>query len=338
MKETESTLSNIVDPRFNDELYGFDKIEKMFLNVIRNEKLSNAYIFYGIKGVGKATFAFRLARFILNEDKKFDNKLFISKDNKIFKSVSSLNHPDFILINGNNGVTKTISVDLLKTIQSSTYKTSIESKYKVIIIDSIDDITKSSSTNTLLKSLEDAPRNCIFLIIAHSISKVPKTIQSRCQKIYFNPVNNEKFKNWFIQSKFIDDKNADTILGLSNGSLGKAIEIINTKNFICICDQVDEIVKKIEEIDNDDIEKLFLMYADNEINIENFLLIIQFQISKHIKGLIEKNHEINFLESYLSLFFEINKTFNFYKLYSLEPNQLLNKIKSCLLQYSKKYN
>ena len=74
MKETESTLSNIVDPRFNDELYGFDKIEKMFLNVIRNEKLSNAYIFYGIKGVGKATFAFRLARFILNEDKKFDNQ------------------------------------------------------------------------------------------------------------------------------------------------------------------------------------------------------------------------------------------------------------------------
>ena len=162
MKETESTLSNIVDPRFNDELYGFDKIEKMFLNVIRNEKLSNAYIFYGIKGVGKATFAFRLARFILNEDKKFDNKLFISKDNKIFKSVSSLNHPDFILIDGNNGVTKTISADLLKTIQSSTYKTSIESKYKVIIIDSIDDITKSSSTNTLLKSLEDAPKSCIF--------------------------------------------------------------------------------------------------------------------------------------------------------------------------------
>ena len=83
-RSTESTLSNIVDPRFNDELYGFDKIEKMFLNVIRNEKLSNAYIFYGIKGVGKATFAFRLARFILNEDKKFDNKLFISKDNKIY--------------------------------------------------------------------------------------------------------------------------------------------------------------------------------------------------------------------------------------------------------------
>jgi len=337
MNDKNSNLLKVIDPRFNEELYGFNNIEKLFLNILKNDKLLNAYIFYGIKGVGKATFAFRLARFILNQEKNSDDSLFISKENKVFKSIASLSHPDFIFIYGDSSEKK-ISTELLKTIQINAYKTSVESKYKVILLDSIDDISTSNSSNVLLKLLEDCPKNCIFLMISHSIFKVSKTIRSRCQNIYFKPINNKKFKNWFTQSKIIENKNIDIILSLSNGSLGRAMEIINTKNYFDIYHKVNKFIQNIETIENSDVEKLFSLYNSNEISVENFLLIIQFHITKVIKILTVKNNQNNLIHCYLSLFFKINEIISSFKSFKLDQNQLLNIIKSILLNHSKNYN
>ena len=79
----------IKHPRFNDEFFGFKKIEQYFLDIIKKKKISNAYIFNGIKGIGKATFAYRLARCILNKNNNlnFIDSLYISKENNIFKNI-----------------------------------------------------------------------------------------------------------------------------------------------------------------------------------------------------------------------------------------------------------
>ena len=106
MKKLDSNLLEIINPRINKEFYGFDNIEKLFLNILRNKKLLNAYIFYGIKGIGKATFAFRLSRFILSQNKNFNKNLYISKEDPVFKTVASLTHPDFILIESENNKNK----------------------------------------------------------------------------------------------------------------------------------------------------------------------------------------------------------------------------------------
>ena len=70
----EKNKIEIKHPRFNDEFFGFKEIEEYFLDILKNKKLSNAYIFNGIKGIGKATFAYRLARCILNKDNNEFNK------------------------------------------------------------------------------------------------------------------------------------------------------------------------------------------------------------------------------------------------------------------------
>ena len=72
----------IKHPRFNDEFFGFKKIEQYFLDILKKKKISNAYIFTGIKGIGKATFAYRLARCILNKNNNLNsiNSLYISKE------------------------------------------------------------------------------------------------------------------------------------------------------------------------------------------------------------------------------------------------------------------
>ena len=175
-------------------------------------------------------------------------------------------------------------------------------------------------------------------MISHSIFKVSKTIRSRCQNIYFKPINNKKFKNWFTQSKIIENKNIDTILSLSNGSLGRAMEIINTKNYFDIYHKVNKFIQNIETIENSDVEKLFSLYNSNEISVENFLLIIQFHITKVIKILTVKNNQNNLIHCYLSLFFKINEIISSFKSFKLDQNQLLNIIKSIFLNHSKNYN
>ena len=77
----------IKHPRFNDEFFGFKKIEQYFLDILKKKKILNAYIFNGIKGIGKATFAYRLARCILNKNKNLNSidSLYVSKENNIFK-------------------------------------------------------------------------------------------------------------------------------------------------------------------------------------------------------------------------------------------------------------
>ena len=138
--------------------------------------------------------------------------------------------------------------------------------------------------------------------------------------------------------KIIDNKNIDIILSLSNGSLGRAMEIINTKNYFDIYHKVNKFIQNIETIENSDVEKLFSLYNSNEISVENFLLIIQFHITKVIKILTVKNNQNYLIHCYLSLFFKINEIISSFKSFKLDQNQLLNIIKSILLNHSKNYN
>ena len=332
MKNHNENLS-IDHPRFNDEFYGYKRIENLFIKQINNKNLSNAYLFYGIKGLGKATFAFRLSRFLLMKKKenKFEN-LFVSKSDSTFKTIASLTHPDFNLIEKDK-TTKKINTYLLQSILKDTYSTNLESEYKIIIIDSVDDISTNKAYNILLKLLEDCPSKCIFLLIAHSLSKIPSTLLSRCQKIYFNPLPKEKLKQWFSKTKQVNKNNINIILNLSNGSLGKAIDIINNQEYIEILNQSNNLIKNLNNLKINIMDDFFFLYNKN-LNIIFFLLILQFSISDFIKNLSNEENQEEKINIYLSLYFEINKNINNFKVFNLDENQSLKIIKYTLLKHS----
>ena len=278
----------IKHPRFNDEFFGFKKIEQYFLNILKKKKLSNAYIFNGIKGIGKATFAYRLARCILNKDNnlKSIDSLNISKENNIFKNIMNLSHPDIKIIEPDNE-NKKINLEKIKLLNKFTFGTSLESDYKIIIIDSLDDFTTKKSFSSLLKLLEDCPTNCIFFLISHLLFKVPGTIKSRCQKIYFNPISDKTLRKWFEQSEIINEKNLDILINLSNGSLGRALDIINNNESFDIYSDAKKIINNFQNISKADIYDFFSLFNSNFL-LEDFLLIIQINIIQNIKELIKK--------------------------------------------------
>lgn len=332
----EKTKIDVKHPRLNDEFFGFKYYEEFFLNLLKKKKLSNAYIFHGIKGIGKATFAYRLSRCILNNNEELekDNSLYISKDHNVFKSVAELYHPDIKVIEPENEKNK-INLDQIKGLDKITYGTALESEYKIIIIDALDNFTTKNSYSTLLKLLEDCPRNSIFFLISHSISRIPKTILSRCQKIYFKPISNELLRSWFENSKLIEKKNIDFLINLSNGSLGRALSIINNNEYFDIYNQMDETIRNGNDITLDQINKSFSLFNVN-LKLDEFVLIIQIVLKNYIKDLLAKKYLKNssILKVYMSLFFEINKRINNFKLYNLDVYQTLNTIKYIFIKHS----
>ena len=319
----------------NDEFFGFNKIEQYFLDILKKRKLSNAYIFNGIKGIGKATFAYRLARRILNNDNNIESidSLYISKENNIFKNIINLSHPDIKVIELDDE-NKKINSEKLKSLDKIIFKTNLESDYKVIIIDSLDDFSTRKSFSSLLKLLEDCPINCIFFLISHTLFRVPDTIKSRCQKIYFNPIPDSTLRKWFDKSKLINDKNLDILIDLSNGSLGKAIELINNNEYFDIYSRAKNIITNFKEISKKEIDDFFSLF-NNNLLLEDFLLIIQINIIQNIKKLILKKDISKLLINvYISIFFEINKRIKNLSSFNLDKTQTLNSIKYIFIKHS----
>ena len=330
---------DIKHPRLNNEFFGFKKIDKYFLDVLKKEKISNAYLFYGIKGLGKATFAYKLSKCILKNSNnlKSISSLNILNNEKINIHVNNLSHPDLTVIETNEE-NKKINFDSLKSLDKITYGTSSESKYKIIIIDSLDEFSSKKSFSSLLKLLEDCPKNCIFFLISHSLNKVPNTIKSRCQKIYFNQLSNELLKKWFQNSKLVDEKDINILINLANGSLGKALQVINNENFFNIYKEGEKIINNMANINKDEINNFFSLF-DKNLEVDEFLKVIQIIIIQNIKNSFNENKNMDkkSVNAYISLFFEINKKLDKFKSFDLHDAQILETIKFIFIKHSENF-
>ena len=178
-----------------------------------------------------------------------------------------------------------------------------------------------------------------FFLISHSLFKVPDTIKSRCQKIYFNPIPENTLRKWFENFEIMDKKNLDILINLSNGSLGRALEVINNNESFDIYSGAKKIINNFKNISKEEIDNFFSLF-NNNLLLEDFLLIIQINIIQNIKELIIKKNDIDksVIDVYISLFFEINKKISNFRLYDLDSLQTLNTIRYVFIKHSENLN
>ena len=182
-------------------LIGHNDLVKNILNNYEKKTLSNSIIFSGQKGIGKTTAAFYLI-----------NKLFFnidSKNNNNHLTYKNL-HPNIRYIQKlfdekTNKFKSNISIDQIRGLGNFINQSAFENLPKFIIIDSVDDLNNSSS-NSLLKSLEEPKINTYFILITHQISSILPTIKSRCinyiaEKSKDPPINNERTTDLILSNK-----------------------------------------------------------------------------------------------------------------------------------------
>ena len=162
---------------------------------------------------------------------------------------------------------------------------------------------------------------------------------SDSQKIYFKPISEDMLRKWFENSKIIEKKNLDILINLSNGSLGRALEIINNDESFDIYSGAKKIINNFKNISKEEIDNFFSLF-NNNLLLEDFLLIIQINIIQNIKKLIIKKNDIekSVIDVYISLFFEINKKISNFRLYDLDSLQTLNTIRYIFIKHSENLN
>ncbi len=159
-------------------MIGFDKIKSELLQSFQNNKLHHAILLHGKKGIGKSSFAKELAKQILGG--------------------SNTTHPDLFLIE-KDAEKKEIGIDKIRSIKGFANQTSAISPYKIIIIDSACELNKSSS-NALLKILEEPRSNNFLLLISHNLNRVLPTIRSRCHLVKIPQLSPDDFNQILKQN------------------------------------------------------------------------------------------------------------------------------------------
>ena len=205
--------------------FGNENIEKFMLKSINSRKLHHAYLFTGAKGLGKATFAYRVSKYILSNS--LQDNMNVDRSEKVDKLIRKNSHPDFMVLSKDIDNEKSvIEINQVRECISFFNHTPILGRYKICIIDSLDDMN-TNGANALLKILEEPQENSIFFIISHCKETVLPTIKSRCLNLRFNKFSNTEIKG-FLKNNAIDGiYDLNEIIELSNGSIGRAIDLVN---------------------------------------------------------------------------------------------------------------
>lgn len=172
-------------PATNPCIFGADPLISRFLEY----RLPQSMILSGPKGVGKATFAYHLARYLFQGKKETFS---VDPETPLFARVSMGSHGDLRVIqrelNTAGKMARDISIESIRNVVQFLQSTPLEGGWRIIMIDSVDELN-SKAANALLKTLEEPPRKTLIILISHSLGRVLPTLKSRCIRYEMLPLN-----------------------------------------------------------------------------------------------------------------------------------------------------
>ncbi len=211
-------------PQTFDDLIGQKVLAETIINSIKANKIPNAYLFTGIRGVGKTTTA-RIVAKTLNCLNGIENKCKVKCDN--CDAITNSNHIDVLEM---DAASKTGVDDVRDLIEFSRYGPT-SAKYKIFIIDEVHMLSKQAF-NALLKTLEEPPEYLKFIFATTEIKKIPVTVVSRCQRFDLSRVKSSELLEYIkiIKDKEngkITDDALKLIVKISEGSVRDALSLLD---------------------------------------------------------------------------------------------------------------
>jgi len=224
------------------EILGHDKIKEHLQNAIKLNKVSHAYIFNGESGAGKKSLAKVFSKTLQCEGKN-DNPC---NECHSCKQVESGNQPDIKWVSHEKPTSigvEDIREQVIGDIQIKPYS----SKYKIYIIDEAEKLTLQAQ-NALLKTIEEPPVYGIIILLTTNADIFLQTILSRCVQLDLKPVKDEVIQNYLIQKYQVPDYQARFAVAFAQGRIGRAVSIVNSKDFVEMKDHALHVLKYSNEM------------------------------------------------------------------------------------------
>ena len=187
----------VAHPRETSTLAGHREAETALLNAYRSGRIPHAWLIGGAQGIGKATLAYRMARFVLahrdprGADVERAETLWVDPQHPVARQVAAGSHGGLLTLErslNDKGVLRTvITVDETRETISFFGSTAAVDGWRVCIVDTVDELNPNAA-NALLKVLEEPPQRSLFLLVSHAPARVLPTILSRCRKLPLRPL------------------------------------------------------------------------------------------------------------------------------------------------------
>ena len=197
MSADEADIDEAAPPRVTGKLFGHGGTEGALLAAYRGGRVPHAFMLIGQKGIGKATLAYRLARFVLAHPDPAAasvhtvTSLAVDPDHPVARRVAAQAHGDLLVLertpNEKGVLRQQIAVDDVRRTISFFGATAGEGGWRIAIVDAVDELNRAGA-NALLKVLEEPPERALLLLVCHSASRVLPTLRSRCSVLAMRPL------------------------------------------------------------------------------------------------------------------------------------------------------
>ncbi len=224
-------------PEEQTEWLGDPDVEQTLRDAYASGRMHHAFLIGGPRGIGKATLAYRFARFMLAHPDPAKSisappGLGLPESDPVFRRVAGRGHPNLITLarpwdeKGKRFRTELI-VDEVRRLIPFFGSTAAEAAWRIVIVDAADDMN-ASAANALLKLLEEPPSRSLFLIVSHAPGRLLPTIRSRCRSLTLAPISDAN-----VVAALSDGLDEDALAGaeldlvarLAGGSLRRAIHL-----------------------------------------------------------------------------------------------------------------
>jgi DNA polymerase III subunit delta' len=225
-------------PRETHGLFGHSAAEATLLNAYRSGRIPHAFLIVGPKGIGKATLAYRMARFVMAHpdpaapEVQKAASLAVDENDPVARRIAAQGQPDLLIIervvNDKGVLHKLIRVEDVRETVPFFGSTAREGGWRIAIVDAVDELN-ASGANALLKVLEEPPERALLLLVSHSASRVLPTIRSRCRILTLRPLEPADLGAAIAAAtgRAADDQEIFQAAGAADGSVARALAMLD---------------------------------------------------------------------------------------------------------------
>jgi DNA polymerase-3 subunit delta' len=244
-------------PREAAELIGHDPAERAVADAYRSGRMPHAWLIGGPLGVGKATFAYRIARFVLaypdHRSVRDSGSLAVDPEHPAAKRIAAQAHPDLLVLQrteNERGTLRTaIAVDDVRRTVRFFGSTPGEGGWRVCIVDSADELN-ASSANALLKIVEEPPSRSLLLLVSHAPGRLLPTIRSRCRRLTLTTLTADEVACAVANAtgRAPDDAELLSAAAAAEGSAGRAVDLLDGDK-LALLDKINALLAKLPDVD-----------------------------------------------------------------------------------------